>query len=49
MSFDDYYFNRIKDRFMSHTHEMMAEEKEIKLAETGRDAGLIGAASLLLE
>lgn len=49
MSFGDYYMNRIKDRFMSHTHEMMAEEMEIKLAETGRDAGLLGAASLLLE
>ena len=49
MSFGDYYINRIKERFMSHTHEMMAEEMEIKLAETGRDAGLLGGAALVLE
>ena len=49
MSFGDYYMNRIKERFMSHTHEMMAEEMEIKLAETGRDAGLLGGAALVLE
>ncbi|MDC7235203.1 MAG: ROK family protein [Spirochaetales bacterium] len=49
MSFGDMYMNRIKERFMSHTHEMMSEEMEIKLAETGRDAGLLGAAALVLE
>ena len=49
MSFGDYYMKRIKKRFLSHTHEMMAEEMEIKLAETGRDAGLLGGASLVLE
>lgn len=49
MSFGDMYMKRIKEQFMSHTHEMMSEEMEIKLAETGRDAGLIGAAALVLE
>ncbi len=49
MYFGEKYFQRIKDRFLGHTHEMMAEEMEIKLAETGRDAGLIGAAALVLE
>ncbi|MDA3958605.1 ROK family protein [Oceanispirochaeta sp.] len=49
MSFGEDYMNRIQHRFLSHTYEMMAEEMEIKLAETGRDAGLIGAAALVLE
>ena len=49
MHFGDAYMDRIKQRFMSHTHEMMAEEMEIKLAATGRDAGLLGAAALVLE
>jgi len=49
MSFGDMYMNRIRERFASHTHEMMSEEMEIKLAETGRDAGLLGAAALVLE
>jgi glucokinase len=49
MSFGDMYMKRIKERFMSHTHDMMSEEMDIKLAETGRDAGLIGAAALVLE
>jgi glucokinase len=49
MHFGDAYMDRIRKRFMSHTHEMMAEEMEIKLAETGRDAGLLGAAALVLE
>lgn len=49
MSFGDMYMKRIKKRFISHTHEMMSEEMEIKLAETGRDAGLLGAAALVLE
>lgn len=49
MSFGDMYMKRIKERFLSHTHEMMSEEMEIKLAETGRDAGLLGAAALVLE
>jgi len=49
MAFGDEYFNRIKSEFFSHTHEMMGEEMEIKLAETGRDAGVLGAAALVLE
>lgn len=49
MHFGEEYMARIKKRFMGHTHEMMAEEMDIKLAETGRDAGLLGAAALVLE
>jgi len=49
MAFGGEYFDRIRSEFFSHTHEMMGEEMEIKLAERGRDAGVLGAAALILE
>jgi len=49
MALGDDYVNRIREEFHSHTHEMMVEDMDIKLAETGADAGLLGAASLILE
>ncbi|NOY07672.1 MAG: ROK family protein [Spirochaetes bacterium] len=49
MKLGNEYLNRIKTKFRSLTHEMMVEEMEIKLTKIGEDAGLLGAASLLLE
>ncbi len=49
MAFGEEYFQSIRREFLSHTHEMMIQEMEIKLAETGANAGLLGAAALLLE
>ncbi len=49
MAFGKEYFDMIRREFLFHTHEMMAEEMEIKLAETGVNAGLLGAAALLME
>ena len=42
-------FDRIKEKFYSLAGDMLYDPIEIALAKTGRDAGLIGAASLLLE
>jgi len=49
MALGEEYQNRIRDEFRCHTYKMMVGEMEIKLAETGVDAGLIGAAVLVLE
>jgi len=49
MNWGPLYFERIKEKFYSLAREMLFDPIEIALAKTGRDAGLIGAASLLLE
>ena len=49
MALGEDYIKRIVEEFHSHTHGMMYKEMKIKLAETGADAGLLGAASLILE
>jgi glucokinase len=49
MNWGPIYFERIKEKFYSLAREMLFDPIEIALAKTGRDAGLIGAASLLLE
>jgi glucokinase len=49
MALGETYRQRIRDEFLSHTHKMMIGEMEIKLAETGVDACLVGAAALVLE
>ncbi|MDA3941716.1 MAG: ROK family protein [Spirochaetia bacterium] len=45
----DKYMSRIKNQFSFLMQDMMESEMEIKLSEIGADAGLLGAASLLLE
>lgn len=49
MYFGEEYIKRIKDKFVHHTQKMMYEPVEIKMAKTGTDAGLLGAATLLME
>jgi glucokinase len=49
MSWGPVYFERIKEKFHSLAGDMLYDPMEIALARTGRDAGLIGAAALLLE
>ena len=49
MNWGPLYFDRIKEKFYSLAGDMLYDPIEIALAKTGRDAGLIGAASLLLE
>jgi glucokinase len=49
MLLGDNYFSRIKNQFKFLIKDMMHEEMEIKPYKLGADAGLLGAASLLLE
>jgi len=49
MNWGPLYFDRIKEKFYALARDMLYDPIEIALAKTGRDAGLIGAASLLLE
>ena len=49
MQLGDKYMSRIKNQFRFLMQEMMEDEMEIKHSEIGADAGLLGAASLLLE
>ena len=49
MNWGPLYFDRIKEKFYSLAGDMLYDPIEIALAKTGHDAGLIGAASLLLE
>jgi glucokinase len=49
MQLGDRYMSRIKNQFKFLMQDMMDDEMEIKLWEIGADAGLLGAASLLLE
>ena len=49
MKLGDMYMSRIKSQFKFLMQDMMEEEMEIKHSEIGADAGLLGAASLLLE
>lgn len=49
MNWGSLYFERIKKKFYTLARDMLYDPIEIALAKTGHDAGLIGAASLLLE
>ncbi|MBI9101668.1 MAG: ROK family protein [Spirochaetales bacterium] len=49
MNFGDSFTNRIREKFCSLTNEMMCEEMGILVSEMGTDAGLLGAAALVLE
>ena len=49
MNWGSLYFERIKEKFHSLARDMLYDPIEIALAQTGRDTGLIGAASLILE
>lgn len=49
MNLGDYYFNRIKMKFYELARDMLYDPVEIVKSEAGEDAGLIGAAALLLE
>ncbi len=49
MNWGPLYFDRIKEKFYTLVRDMLFDPIEIALAKTGPDAGLIGAASLLLE
>ena len=49
MNWGPLYFDRIKEKFYTLVRDMLYDPIEIALAKTGPDAGLIGAASLLLE
>jgi len=49
MNFGDSFTNRIREKFCSLTKEMMCEDMEILVSDMGTDAGLLGAAALVLE
>jgi len=49
MNWGPLYLDRIKEKFYTLVRDMLYDPIEIALAKTGPDAGLIGAASLLLE
>ena len=49
INFGDFYFNRIKSKFYELARDMIFDPIEIARYEAGSDAGLIGAAALLLE
>jgi glucokinase len=49
INFGDFYFNRIKTKFYELARDMIFDPIEIVRSEAEADAGLIGAAALLLE
>ncbi|NSW94450.1 MAG: ROK family protein [Bacteroidales bacterium] len=49
MNLGDYYFNRIRLKFYELARDMLYDPVQIVKSEAGEDAGLIGAAALLLE
>jgi len=49
LSWGEIYFNRIKSKFYELARDMIFDRIEITQSEAGGDAGLIGAAALLLE
>ncbi len=49
LNLGDAYVARIREKFRSLVKDMMYEEMEIRVSELASDAGLLGAASLLLE
>lgn len=49
MNLGEYYISRIRQRFVFLVRDMMYEEMEIRVSELGADAGLLGAAALLVE
>lgn len=49
MSWGPLYLNRIKDTFYRYARDMIYDPIEIKVSEISKDAGMIGAAALLLE
>jgi len=49
MNLGDYYFNRIKSKFYELARDMIFDPIEIVRSKAEADAGLIGAAALLLE
>ncbi len=49
MYWGDLYFKRIKEKFYTLARDMLYDKIDISLTKLGGDAGLIGAAALLLE
>ncbi|MBN1837681.1 MAG: ROK family protein [Spirochaetales bacterium] len=49
VNWGELYLQRVKDKFRALAREMLFDPMEIAVAKTGQDAGLIGAAALLLE
>ena len=49
MKFGDFYFDRIKEKFYFLVKNMLYDDIAIEYSKLGDDAGLIGAAALLLE
>lgn len=49
MNLGEYYFNRIKSKFYELARDMLYDPVQIVKSQAGEDAGLIGAAALLLE
>ncbi|HUX55362.1 MAG TPA: hypothetical protein VMV77_00185 [Bacteroidales bacterium] len=49
MYWGEIYFNRVKSKFYELAREMIFDNIEIVPSHAGGDAGLIGAAALLLE
>jgi hypothetical protein len=49
MCWGEIYLNRIRSKFYELSRDMIFDKIEIVESEAGTDAGLIGAAALLLE